>query len=219
VLPPHPAALSPDGERDLARVVTVLADAGVFAPRVPDPEHLRGPVGDQGEPVTADTVLAALDEVSYYRPGFDPSVYSANLAFHSSHSEQSADVLRAQVDDIVRLAGGGLDGVTAAIEVIERAGTGRVPTVIRLGDDRVLAYDGAAKYLSTELHVALARILRERRRSLRLACLWSDQGVWLSGLTEGTVERLNAALGPAAGSGWEWVDEQEPTAAGEMYPP
>jgi hypothetical protein len=55
----------------------------------------------------------------------------------------------------------------------------------------VLAYDGAVKYLSTELHVALARI----------------------------VERLNAALGAAAGAGWEWVDEQAPTAAGEMFPP
>jgi len=219
VTPPHSAALSPDGERDLARVVAALADAGVFAPQVPDPAYLRDPVADQGEPVTADTVLAALDEVSYYRPGFDPSVYSANLAFHPSHSEQFADVLRAQVDDIVRLAGGGLDGLTPAVELTERAGTGRVPTVIRLADDRVLAYDGAVKYLSTELHVALARILRVRRGPLRLAWLWSDQGVWLSGLPDKTVERLNAALGAAAGAGWEWVDEQAPTAAGEMFPP
>jgi hypothetical protein len=42
--------------------------------------------------------------------------------------------------------------------------------------------------------------------------------VWLSGLPDGTVERLNADLGPAAGEGWEWVDKQPPTAAGEMYP-
>ena len=94
-----------------------------------------------------------------------------------------------------------------------------MPTVIRLADDRVLAYDGAVKYLSTELHVALARILRVRRGALRLVWLWSDPGVWLSGLPDRTVDQLNAALGVAAGEGWEWVDEQAPTAAGEIFPP
>lgn len=213
-LPPDP--LSPEGERELARVVAVLADAGVFT-HAPDPAQLHWPVADHGEPFTADVVLAALDEAAYYEPGFDPAAYSANLAFHDSHGEQFADVLREQIDDLVRLAGGGLDGVTVTVELTERAGTARVPTRIRLGDE-VLAYDGASKYLSSVVHVALARTLRERRTGRRLAWLWSDQGVWLSGLPDGTVERLNAVLGPAAGEGWEWVDEQEPVAAGEMYP-
>ena len=85
--------------------------------------------------------------------------------------------------------------------------------------EQVLAYDGAAKYLSTELHVAWPGFCVSARPGCRLAWLWSDQGVWLSGLPDGAVDGLNTALGAAAGEGWQWVDEQEPTAAGEMYPP
>jgi hypothetical protein len=220
VRPADPPRLSPEGERELARVVGVLAVAGVFAPRVPEPADLRSPVADRGEPVTADGVLAALDEADYYVPGFDAAAYSANLALHVSHGEQFAEVLREQVGDLVRLAGGGLDEVTATVDLMDRTGTARVPTVVRLvvdGAEQVLAYDGAVKYLSTEVHVALARLLRERATGLRLAWLWSDQGVWLSGLPDGAVDGLNTALGAAAGEGWQWVDEQEPVAAGEMY--
>jgi hypothetical protein len=220
--PADPPRLSPEGERELNRVVGVLAGAGVFTPRVPEPADLRTPVADQGEPVTAEGVLAALDEADHYVPGFDAAVYSANLAFHVSHGEQLAEVLREQVGDLVRLAGGGLDGVTATVDLTDRAGSGRVRTVVRLvvdGAERVLTYDGAAKYLSTEVHVALARLLRERATGLRLAWLWSDQGVWLSGLPDGAVDGLNTALGAAAGEGWQWVDEQEPVAACEMYAP
>ena len=97
-----------------------------------------------------------------------------------------------------------------------------MPTRLRLttdADEQVLAYGGAGKYLSTVVHVALARILRSRQTGRRLAWLWDHQGVWLSGLADGMVERLNTARGPAEGEGWQWVDEQEPTAAGEMYPP
>jgi hypothetical protein len=93
-----------------------------------------------------------------------------------------------------------------------------VATRIRLADggaERVLDYAGAAKYLSTVLHVSLARVLHERGTGRRLAWLWSDQGVWLSGLRDGGVDELNAALGRAAGEGWEWVDEQPPIAAGD----
>ncbi|MDT0348176.1 hypothetical protein [Pseudonocardia charpentierae] len=220
--PADPPRLSPEGERELTRIVAVLAAAGVFAPRAPDPADLHGPVADQGEPITVEGVLAALDEADYYVPGFDAAAYSANLAFHVSHGEQLAEVLREQVGDLVRLGGGRLADVTAAVDLTYRPGTARVRTVIRLVVDeaeQVLAYDGAAKYLSTEVHVALARILRERGMDRRLAWLWSDQGVWLSGLPDGAVDGLNTALGAAAGEGWQWVDEQEPVAAGEMYEP
>lgn len=218
--PPPP--LSPDGERELARVVAVLAGAGVFAPRVPDPVDLRGPVADSGEPVTAYDVLSALHEAEYHVPGFDAAAYSANLAFHADQVEQLVDGLRGHVDDLVRLAGGALADVSATVDLAWRTDTPRVPTTVRLriGDEeRVLAYDGAAKYLSTVVHVALARLLRERGTGLRIASLWSDGGIWLTALPDGGVERLNAALGPAAGEGWEWVDGQEPNAAGEGYPP
>lgn len=42
--------------------------------------------------------------------------------------------------------------------------------------------------------------------------------MWLSGLADGDVERLNTVLGTGAGEGWEWIDEQAPAAAGEMHP-
>jgi hypothetical protein len=213
---PRPA-LSPEGRRELDRVVAVLAAAGVFAPRAPEPAQLSEAVADAGEPVLAETVLMAGEEAEFWHPGFRAADHSANLAFHDSHVEQFADDLQAQADDVVRLAGGGLAGVSVAVEIGDPDRDGSVPTRLRLavdGEERVLDYPGASKYLSTVLHVALAGIARDRRSERRLAWLWSDQGVWLAGLADGVVERLNAVLGEAAGEGWEWVDEQQPTAAG-----
>jgi hypothetical protein len=220
--PPVPAAdpppLSPEGKREVARVVTVLADFGVFAPHAPDPADLHGPVADQGEPVTTEAVLNALHEAAYYAPDFDAAAYSANLAFQESHVEQFADVLQEQIDELVRLAGGGLADLSTTVQLTD-TGTPRVPTRIRLrvgAGEQVLTYTGADKYLSTVVHEALARILRERGTGRRLAWLWNDQGVWLTGLPDGALDDLNAALG--AGDGWRWVDEEEPVAAGELYP-
>ncbi|MDF3051635.1 MAG: hypothetical protein K0R87_3273 [Pseudonocardia sp.] len=67
--------------------------------------------------------------------------------------------------------------------------------------------------------MALARILRARRTGHRLAWLWCDQGVWLSRLRDGEVDRLNIALGRASAEGWAWADEQPPIAAAEIYLP
>jgi hypothetical protein len=219
---PPPAQLSLDGERAVAEVVAALAEAGVFAPRVPDPDQLREAVADHGQPVTAAVVLAAMAEAGWHRPGFRASEHSANLAFHDSHVEQLPEVLLAQVEDIARLGGDG-PAVSADVEIGDPQDARQVPTRIRLrvgGTERVLDYAGAWKYLSTVLHVALAEALRERGTPRRLAWLWSDQGVWLSGLRPrpGEVERLNAALGQAAAEGWAWVDEQAPTAAGDPVP-
>lgn len=222
-----PPPLSPEGERELARVVAVLGDSGVYAPRVPDPADLRGPVADRGEPVTAFAALAALHEAGYYAPGFDAAAHQGNLAFHDSHGEQFVEVVEGHVDDLRRLARNGLDDVRATIELVERPHAPRVATRVRLagGDvEQELTYDGAHKYLSTVVHVAVALILRERRTGVRLAWLWGDQGVWVTALPDGAdrpddaVERLNAALGPAAEEGFEWVDEGESIAAGDVYP-
>jgi hypothetical protein len=120
----------------------------------------------------------------------------------------------------VRLAGGALAGVSVVTEIKDlRHGTDADP-VPRRGrwNGRTLEYAGAAKYLTTVLQVTLAGIARERSSGRRLTWLWSDQGVWLSALRDGDTQRLNAVLGPAVGEGWEWVDQQPPKAAGEMYP-
>ena len=219
--PPAPP-LSVDEKREVARVVDVLAAAGVFVPRPPDPAQLHEAVAEADELVAVDVVLAALAEADLYRPDFRPSDHSANLAFHHSHGEQHAETLRAQVDDVLALGGDGLAGVTVVVELGRPGPDGRVPTRLRIRvdeDEQVINYTGAAKYLSTNLHVALARILRARRTGNRLAWLWSDQGVWLSRLRDGEVDRLNLALGRASAEGWAWVDEQPPIAAGDLLPP
>jgi hypothetical protein len=81
--PPGPA-LSPAGERELARVVGLLAGAGVFAPRAPEPAQLAEAVADAGEPVLAEAVLIAVEEAGHHHPGFRPAEHTANLAFHDS---------------------------------------------------------------------------------------------------------------------------------------
>jgi hypothetical protein len=218
--PTIPPPLSLEGRRELDRVVAVLAGAGVFVPQPPDPAHLAEAVADHGEPVTAFAALSALHEADHYHPQFRMAHHDANLAFHDSHVEQDMDVLREQAADLIRLAGGGLTGVPVTVEIdttgsTQTMPTHAVPTRIRVGE-RVLDYAGDVKYLSTVLHVELATVLRERGTGRRLAWLWSDQGVWLTGVADGEVERLNTALGPAAEEGWEWVDEQPPMAAGEL---
>lgn len=84
---------------------------------------------------------------------------------------------------------------------------------LRLGDEvHDLDHRGAGKYLSTVLHVAVARAAHAHGR--RLAWLRADQGVRIAALRGGTtVEALNAE--PAGSEPWEWADEQPPTAAGE----
>ena len=144
---PRPA-LSPEGRRELDRVVAVLAAAGVFAPRAPEPAQLSEAVADAGEPVLAETVLMAGEEAEFWHPGFRAADHSANLAFHDSHVEQFADDLRAQADDVVRLAAGGLAGVSVAVEIGDPDPDGSVPTRLRLavdGEERVLDYPGASK--------------------------------------------------------------------------
>ncbi|MDT7580485.1 MAG: hypothetical protein QOK35_1749, partial [Pseudonocardiales bacterium] len=130
-------SLSAEGQRELDRVVALLAAAGVFAPRAPEPVELSEAVADAGEPVLAEAVLMAVEEAAFYRPDFRASEHSANLAFHDSHTEQFAEVLQAQAEDVVRLSGGGLAGVSTAVEI---GANGRVPVRLRIsvdGDERV----------------------------------------------------------------------------------
>jgi len=203
--------LSEPGARRVATIVDALRVAGVLAPQAPDPTLLHEAVADAGEPVTVDSVLAAL---------FEADLALGNLAFHASHTEQHDEHLREQIADLVRLSAGAL-----AVSVLDiqqsfvADGAARNRTRIHLsidGDELLLDYPGLPKYLSTQLHVALATALRATGAPRRLAWLWSDQGGWLTALPERGVERFNAELGlDAAGStGWEWVDEQEPVAAG-----
>jgi hypothetical protein len=86
--PARPAQpLTVDEKREVARVVDVLAAAGVFVPRPPDPAQLHEAVAEADELVAVDVVLAAMAEADRYEPDFRASDHCANLAFHDSHVE------------------------------------------------------------------------------------------------------------------------------------
>jgi hypothetical protein len=237
--------LDPAGLARVAHIVATLHAAGVLAPSAPDPVLLQESVADHldlqheddesghpddpddpddlddpgadGVPVTA--VLAAVLEASYYHPEFRCEDHSANLVLHSSHTEQLAETLEAQIADLVRLARGAIVvDVQGVDQEFAADGAPGDRTRIRLSVDgaaQVLDYAGASKHLSTVLHVRLARALRDAGAGLRLAWLWDDQGTWVTVLGGVGVDRLNADLGldPDVDDVWEWIDEQEPVAA------
>ena len=210
--------LSGPGQERVAGIVAELHAAGVLVPDRPEPAYLHESVADQGEPVTVDAVLAALHEASCYHPGFRPESCTANLVCHGTQVEQAPGYLREQIDDLVRLADGALTVEVTDIQQQNAAGSRQVPTRIRWtvnGAEQSLAYTGAGKYLSTVIHVALARAVVDAGADRRVASLWDDHGMWITALPGHGVERLNAALGLDGTSCWEWLDAQAPLAAGD----
>jgi hypothetical protein len=113
----------------------------------------------------------------------------STLTFHASHVEQSRDTLERQMTDLIRLSGGSL--------------------VLR--DEAIDLQPDAAKALSPRLHVAMARALLAARAPRRLAWLWTDQGVWIAGLSPSALERLNAGPGGQVegDDGWTWIESSD----------
>jgi len=108
-------------------IVERLTRAGAFAPEAPDPQDLYSAVADCGGPTSVIDVLSGLHEASYWRPGFQASRYSDNLAFHVTHVEQFADNLVAQAADLARLAGGPAVEVVSVKQEIPPSGSRRTP--------------------------------------------------------------------------------------------
>ena len=222
---PTPPELSPSGRAALAHVVGVADRAGLFAPRAPQPADLVEAVADAAGPVTLDVVLAALEEADFWRPGFRAADHLRALAFHDAHVEQLPETLEAQVADLDRLAGDALDVHLREVDLADDGGA--VRTRLRLGfraadgeRDEALDYRGDPKYLSTVVHVAVARALLAAAPSGPwLAWTWSDQGVWLAALRPAALEPLNRELGRALSEPWRWVDTEEPVAAGDLRRP
>lgn len=222
--PPAPSeipVLSKSRAAKVRQIVAALAEEGVFRPEVLPPAALYSPVAERDEVPDQEVVLTALIEAEYYDRTFEPRRYLANLAFHNSKGEQFAETLRGQFDDLARLCGADLPIEAAQIDCQLVDGPGPQPEcVIQFragGKPAALRYAPAGKYLSTVLHVAVARALRETGSTRRLAWLWNDQGAWITALEDGATERLNAAAGAVKGGyeGWSWVDEAEPVAAGK----
>jgi len=154
-------------------------------------------------------VLGAIGEAGFWHPGFDAESHLADLAFHDGHAEQFVGTLRDQVDELARMVG---DALAVHLEHVEITDDRRHHLRLRLGDDVTeLDYAGHVKYLSTVLHVAVARAARVA--GTRLAWLWVDQGVYIAVPTTDLAE-LNAVAPDH--EQWSWVDEDEPMAAGAV---
>ena len=213
--PVEPPTLSPSGRAELARIVGIADRAGLFAPRAPRPVDLMETVADHGEPVTLQSTLGGLQEADYWRPEFRPVRPPRRARVPRLPDRAARRHPPGQVADLDRLVG---DALTVRLLDVEVADDGRTRMRLLLDEDeRTLDYLGHGKSLSTVLHATVARALREARPDgPRLAWTWSDQGVWLAALRTTTVEALNADFGRAMEDPWQWVDEQPPTAAGDV---
>jgi hypothetical protein len=220
--PEHrPPPLSEENEQVVADIVGALQTAGVLPAGQPDPSDLYEAVADAVDHgaghLGVSDVLTALYEAHFHHPDLDPEAWWANLAFHESHVEQTGAELSEQIADLARLVGGGTAVALREIEQrfeAEGADRDRTRLTVAVGrDELVLDYAGAPKHLSTELHVALAQALESAGgQAVRLAWLWSDQGVWVTGLPPEALRPLNAALVSTSGSDevWSWVTDREP---------
>ena len=212
-------------QQDAVRaMVAAMAAAGLFQPAVPDPELLFAGVADWGEPLTPEAIFAALDELHYHHPDIDEAAYMGNLAFVDSKAEQGAALIEHHIRDFDALTGAALairiDRIdhpsfdqTATRDVLINLTVGGAPMVVR--------YRGATKYLSTQLHVALAQAYRALGRGDAIATYWTDQGVRLTRLSDGAVEALNAALGLSGttlsdAGPFAWLHSEAPFAAGAL---
>jgi hypothetical protein len=231
IAPPNPVApYTPPEPTDaeLAEVEAALAPlaaAGVFQPQVPDPALVFAGVADCGEPITPEAIFNALNEMHYYHPDADAADYMANLAFVDSKTEQSAELLSSYIADFDALTDGALAITVNAIDHPPFAEADSRDVIIDLvvsGAPLRVQYRGGAKYLSTYLHVALAKAYQALGRGDAIATFWTDQGVWLTRLHDGAVATLNAALGlddPDSPYQFGWLHAEEPFAAGDPVTP
>jgi hypothetical protein len=215
-----PPELSSARKTAVRKVVSVLAEQGVFAPDSPDPALFFPGVAEMDESAKPDTILAALGELDYYHPGTDPARFMANLAILDSKTEQEPAYLRGRIADLERLAGGALQIADLVIDA-DWPPAGRImSTHIAMtvnGAPLAIAYDGDAKYASTHIQHALSLRLDAAGAGHRFAWLWTDQGAWISALPDGAVEAMNGALKltPQSRCCWAWVSDEAPMAAGQ----
>lgn len=202
-------------------IIGVLAEFGIFAPQVPDPEKLYAGVADYDGPIDIEIVLGALVEADYYHPDFNSENYLENLILHDSHREQMEDCLEQQIHDLTKLSGGALNVSEIVIDKIksvdgQRTSRHHISMVVN-GAPVTLDYLGSAKYLSTVIHHCLAIRLTALAVGKRFAWLWTDQGPWISCVADGAVEAINSKLKLSKRTAyiWQWVDKDEPVAAGQ----
>lgn len=202
--------LSAKGRKQLERAVSVLGSLGIFSPDCPEPDMLQEAVADYGEPVTVESVLHALDEADYYHPDFEKRRYIANLMFLSADTEQTPELIQHQVVEIARLCGETQRSEAPVVKMAENFLTSI--TFVLQNDAIRIDYEGFAKNLSLTPFIEIAKRFQVLGTGRRLACIWSDQGLFVSTIADGKLDDLNKALGKGltANFTFGWLDEEQP---------
>lgn len=201
------APLSAAGLAEAARLLHALHDAGIIAPDLPEAAQLQEALADYGEPVDMTAVLFALNEAHYAHADFDADRYLANLRFHNEHIEQFADTLCAYCDDMCTLAQCDNWQIIRleCTDMPAAAGRMRVTARLLIGAQTLdMAEIFFSKYLNTAWYVHIARALVADGAPRRLAWIYDDSGIWLTGLAADT----DLQCLPHAIAGWRWVDEE-----------
>ncbi len=215
----HPI-LSPKRQARVRRIVKIMTKHGIFAPDSPDPNLLFAGVADEGGPIGYDSILSAMAEVSYYHPDCAPDRWMANIVFLGAQVEQTAEYIQDQIQQIGAISNGVLKVTDIHVSAPFPKIGNSVPTDIHFtvnGEAASLNYNGAVKYLSTYVPHALAIRFSAQSAGYRLAWLWTDTGPFVTALRDDAVEALNSGLklGARAPNRWEWIDQDEPYAAGD----
>lgn len=206
VLPEMPARkpLSEEGLAEAQRLLQALHGAGIIAPDAPPLAQLQEALADYGEPVDMVAVLSALLEAPYYHADFAGERYIANLRFHGEQVEQFAENFAEDFADLCHLAQCA-DWEIADLQCGEaEAGKMRFELRARIGAQQIDMNERFfSKYRNADFYVRIAQALVASGAPRRLVWLYTDSGIWLSGLLPNT--DLNAL--PDEEYGWRWVDE------------
>lgn len=207
--------LSANKQAQVRRAVKVMAQAGVFAPAPPDPALLYAGAAEMDWSIQPDVILFALCEANYYHPGFDPAPHLGNLVLHDIQVETPADVVEAMIRDLERLSAGALAiaGLQVTQEIVDAdARTVRTRATMTInGEPVTFTEEHRFKYFPIGLHPAIAAHMPPDRR---FAALWVDQGAFVTVLSPGAVEAMNAALKltPNSRCHWDWIVDAPSTA-------
>ena len=202
--------LSSQGRKQLERTLSVLVSNGVFAPQYPSAAMLQEAVADYGEPITVVCVLHALDEANYYHPEFRKGQFDRNLAFFSGDSEQYETTIRQQIHDMASLCGIALLASDMNIDIHK---DGHTEVRLNLNNKPIkITYQGFKKNLSTVLCVEIAKFFYGLGTGKRLASIWSDQGMFVTAVQDGSLNDLNKDLGDklTVNARFGWLDEEQP---------
>lgn len=213
-LDPPARTLTPAEQEKLRALIAILHQAGIFAPEAPAATDLAAAVADWGE-VELEAVLSAILETAYYQPEFQESRYNANLVCVATDVEQDESSLRAEIDDLLRLADCKIHYTLHCDESNHHTNGFMLHLHMVHGEHTLsLSEYHPHKAMSGTLYPAIARFLYESGAPRRL--IWCGvETLWLASLpaTEPqALTRLNQALELNADDAiiWRYIDTDTP---------